>query len=55
MIKNHIFIELVEVEDMVKGNAINFVLAKDSQYIKDLEKFYNTFIVEMPNIAEIII
>ena len=39
-----------------KGNAINFVLAKDSQYIKDLEKFYNTFIVEMPaNIAEIII
>ena len=39
-----------------KGNAINFVLSKDSQYIKDLEKFYNTQIEEMPaNIKEIII
>lgn len=39
-----------------KGNAINFVLSKDSQYIKDLEKFYNTHIEEMPaNIKEIII
>lgn len=39
-----------------KGNAINFVLSKDSQYIKDLEKFYNTSIIEMPeNVSEIII
>ena len=39
-----------------KGNAINFVLSKDSQYIKDLEKFYNTSIIEMPeNIKDIII
>lgn len=39
-----------------KGNAINFVLSKDSQAINDLEKFYNTSIEEMPaNITEIII
>lgn len=39
-----------------KGNAINFVLSKDSFYIKELEQFYNTSIEEMPaNIAEIII
>lgn len=39
-----------------KGNAINFVLAKDSQYVKELETFYNTFISELPaNIKDIII
>ena len=37
-----------------KGNAINFVLAKDSQYVKELETFYNTFISELPaNIKKI--
>ena len=37
-------------------NAINFVLSKDSIYIKELEKFYNTSIQEMPaNITELII
>lgn len=39
-----------------KGNAINFVLSKDSQYIRELETFYNTFISELPaNIKDIII
>tara|TARA_Y100000768_G_scaffold222738_1_gene167988 strand:- start:4569 stop:5735 length:1167 start_codon:yes stop_codon:yes gene_type:complete len=39
-----------------KGNAINFVLSKDSQYVKELEAFYNTHISELPaNIKDIII
>lgn len=39
-----------------KGNAINFVLSKDSQYVKELEAFYNTNIKELPsNIKDIII
>ena len=39
-----------------KGNAINFVLSKDSQYVKELESFYNTHIAELPaNIKDIII
>tara|TARA_B110000208_G_C11715281_1_gene410821 strand:+ start:149 stop:1309 length:1161 start_codon:yes stop_codon:yes gene_type:complete len=31
-----------------KGYAINFVTTQDSQYIKDIEKFYNTCIEPLP-------
>jgi len=37
-----------------KGYAINFVTTQDSQYIKDIEKFYNTCIEPLPaNIKEV--
>ena len=48
MIKNHVFMYWRSGRYGKKGNAINFVLAKDSQYVKDLETFYNTFISELP-------
>ena len=32
-----------------KGVAINFITEGDVKYMKDIEQFYNTTIVEMPS------
>lgn len=38
-----------------KGVAINFVTEPDVRYLRDIESFYNTEIVEMPmNVADLI-
>ena len=32
-----------------KGVSINFIVQQDVKYMKDIEEFYNTQIVAMPN------